>query len=97
MLPRKLRGDRFAGSNDEVYPALERAEGALPKDLHQLAIGQATSSKTHSSDGIVAGVEPIKMDADEDRKPRTMEEMVKEAEWLQEFFKDVERSEESTL
>ncbi|KAI0315659.1 diadenosine hydrolase [Amylostereum chailletii] len=32
--------------------------------------------------------EQVKMDADEDRKPRTMEEMVKEAEWLKSFFED---------
>ncbi|KAJ7083612.1 diadenosine hydrolase [Mycena belliarum] len=30
--------------------------------------------------------QPFKVDADEDRAPRTMEEMVKEAAWLREFF-----------
>ncbi|KAI0785497.1 HIT-like protein [Irpex lacteus] len=71
LLPRKLRGDRFASSNDEVYPALERAEGELPRELAQTA---------------ASGAEPLKVDADEDRKPRTIEEMVKEADWLRTFF-----------
>lgn len=30
--------------------------------------------------------EPLKMDAEEDRKPRSTEDMVKEAEWLKTFF-----------
>jgi bis(5'-adenosyl)-triphosphatase len=38
-------------------------------------------------------MEPLRMDADEDRKPRTMEEMMQEVEWLKTFFKDVEESE----
>ena len=29
---------------------------------------------------------PLKVDADEDRAPRTMEEMAKEANWLRSFF-----------
>lgn len=32
----------------------------------------------------------MKVDADEDRKPRTIEEMVKEAEWLRTFFEGEE-------
>jgi bis(5'-adenosyl)-triphosphatase len=32
--------------------------------------------------------QPIKMDADEDRKPRTMEEMEAEATWLRTFFEE---------
>ncbi|KAI0073720.1 HIT-like protein [Panus rudis PR-1116 ss-1] len=71
ILPRKLKGDRFASNNDEVYPALERAEGSLPHD------------------GLVERSEPLKMDADDDRKPRTLEEMEKEAEWLKGFFQSV--------
>lgn len=30
--------------------------------------------------------EPLKVDADEDRVPRTLKEMEKEAEWLSSFF-----------
>lgn len=80
LLPRKLRGDRFASSNDEVYPALERAEGELPRELAQTA---------------ESGAEPLKVDADEDRKPRTIEEMVKEAEWLRTFFEAEEAKSET--
>lgn len=60
LLPRKYIGDKFSGRNDDVYPELERAEGAL--------------------------VQPIKMDAGEDRKLRTLEEMEKEASWLKGIF-----------
>ncbi|KAI0697594.1 HIT-like protein [Cytidiella melzeri] len=96
LLPRKLRGDRFGSRNDEVYPALERAEGSLPRELAHIA----TDSKTGGSSQVLeaatdlqdrgpeAAAEPLKMDADDDRKPRSMEEMVKEAEWLKTFFED---------
>jgi bis(5'-adenosyl)-triphosphatase len=67
-----LHGDRFSGKNDEVYPELERVEGELPRDLQQ----NSTST----------GLGPLKVDADEDRKPRTMKEMEKEAIWLKRFF-----------
>ncbi|KIK07365.1 hypothetical protein K443DRAFT_673619 [Laccaria amethystina LaAM-08-1] len=33
---------------------------------------------------------PLKVDADDDRAPRTMEEMVKEANWLRGFFAEQE-------
>ncbi|KAJ7020154.1 diadenosine hydrolase [Mycena alexandri] len=61
LLPRKFAGDRFSGkSNDEVYPALEKAEAEM--------------------------AQPFKVDADEDRVPRSMEDMEKEAIWLKTFF-----------
>lgn len=85
LLPRKLRGDRFAGRSDDVYPALERAEASLPRDV------RLAHQDAGSGEGLVPGGEPIKMDADEDRKPRTVEEMVVEAEWLSGFFDDAER------
>lgn len=75
LLPRKLQGDRFQENNDQVYPALERSEGSLPRDLQSATGGKLSVDSA-----------PIKMDADEERKPRTMEEMVKEAEWLKTFF-----------
>jgi bis(5'-adenosyl)-triphosphatase len=54
-------GDKFSGkNNDQVYPALEKAE--------------------------VEMAQPFKVDADEDRVPRSMEEMEKEAVWLKGFF-----------
>ncbi|TFK56793.1 diadenosine 5',5'''-P1,P4-tetraphosphate asymmetrical hydrolase [Heliocybe sulcata] len=75
LLPRKLQADRFQSHNDEVYPEIERSEASLPRDLQSAKEGAMTAESA-----------PIKMDADEDRKPRTMEEMAKEAEWLKTFF-----------
>lgn len=72
LLPRKFENDAFEGRGDDVYPALERAEGSLPKDL-----ASGSSEKKPAR---------FKVDADEDRKPRTMEEMEKEAKWLSSFF-----------
>jgi len=61
LLPRKSAGDMFSGrNNDQVYPALEKAEAEM--------------------------AQPFKVDADEDRVPRSMEEMEKEANWLKGFF-----------
>ncbi|KAL1747479.1 HIT-like domain-containing protein, partial [Schizophyllum fasciatum] len=59
-------------NNDDIYPELERSEGGLPKDFQ-------TSADRH---------EPLKMDADADRKPRTLEEMDNEAQWLKTFFEE---------
>ncbi|KDQ63146.1 hypothetical protein JAAARDRAFT_29147 [Jaapia argillacea MUCL 33604] len=75
LLPRHLHGDRFS-RNDDIYPALERAEASLSQNLQaQGATG-----------GGEEGHEPLKVDADEDRAPRGIEEMVQEAEWLKKFF-----------
>ncbi|KAL1730679.1 HIT-like domain-containing protein [Schizophyllum commune] len=59
-------------SNDDIYPELEKSEGGLPKDLQSAA----------------DRYEPLKMDADDDRKPRTIEEMDKEAQWLKTLFEE---------
>jgi len=75
LLPRKFYGDRFSGKNDEVYPELERVEGELPCDLQT-----SPADSTPTRDG------PLMVDADENRRPRTMEEMEKEANWLSGFF-----------
>ncbi|KAI0784968.1 diadenosine 5',5'''-P1,P4-tetraphosphate asymmetrical hydrolase [Abortiporus biennis] len=89
LLPRKLHGDRFSENNDEIYPALEHSEANL-SDV--LAVSKST--KDLSKEGrFIEGVEPIKMDADEERKPRTMEEMVNEAEWLKGFFTETSQQE----
>lgn len=34
--------------------------------------------------------QPLQMDADEDRKPRSLEDMEKEARWLRTFFEQAE-------
>jgi len=60
-----------------VYPAIEEAESELHADLGQVANNFQRGTPV---------AEPLKMDADAERKPRGMEEMVKEVEWLQSFF-----------
>jgi len=75
VLPRRLQGDRFAGSHsDDVYLDLEKQEGALPHDLVSASHGDSGSP------------EPLRMDADAARKPRTHEDMEREAKWLAGFF-----------
>lgn len=77
LLPRRLQGDRFAGSqNDAVFTELEKQEGAIPHDL-------ASASRGVSGTG---SPEPLRVDADEARKPRTLEDMEQEAKWLAGFF-----------
>jgi bis(5'-adenosyl)-triphosphatase len=78
ILPRKTQGDRFAEDNDAIYPELERSEGSLSSQLAQVHKPQ----EPH---------QPLKVDADEDRPPRTIEEMVREANWLKGFFEKEER------
>lgn len=86
LLPRKAsREDPFFSRNDRVYPAIEKAEADIARDIH-LATGQASSflQSSHRK-------EALKVDADEDRKPRTAEEMEKEAEWLRGLFEAEDR------
>lgn len=71
ILPRKYTD--FNGQNDEVYPVLESSEDALQTDLERHEQSQRAPEK-------------IKVDADEDRPPRTLEEMEKEARWLESLF-----------
>ncbi|KAH7914756.1 HIT-like domain-containing protein [Hygrophoropsis aurantiaca] len=75
LIPRKFKGDVFSGRNDEIYPALEEAEESLPGHFEHLQ--QASESSEY---------QPLRMDADEDRQPRSLEDMEKEANWLQSFF-----------
>ena len=78
VLPRRLQRDRFAGSqNDAVFTELEKQESAIPHDL-------ASVSREGSGSGPP---EPLRVDADETRKPRTLEDMEQEAKWLAGFFK----------
>jgi bis(5'-adenosyl)-triphosphatase len=79
ILPRRLRGDRFSESQpDEVYVELEKQEGGIPRDL------AATSESESRTD--TRSPEPLRVDADEARKPRTLEDMEQEAKWLAGFF-----------
>lgn len=79
ILPRKLSGDRFEHAKDEIYPALEDAEAELPNDLLHAAM-------TKESTRNPLMVQRLKVDADDARVPRDMEDMAKEAEWLKSFF-----------
>ena len=87
ILPRKLAGDAFA-RNDDVYPALERGEEELKAAHSAVHISGAGNSGTSTPARGEGGVEPLKVDADEDRKPRSAEEMEREAGWLRTFFED---------
>jgi bis(5'-adenosyl)-triphosphatase len=64
---------------DDIYPALEQSETSLPRDFHNL---KAPNS--------IIQHHALKVDADEDRLPRTLEEMEKEATWLRGFFTEKE-------
>ena len=77
ILPRKLQGDLFQSNRDAVYPAIEQAESKLHADLEQATDNQRRREPVG---------EPLKMDADAERKPRGLEEMIKEAEWLRNYF-----------
>ncbi|KAK0208659.1 diadenosine 5',5'''-P1,P4-tetraphosphate asymmetrical hydrolase [Desarmillaria ectypa] len=70
VMPRKDHGDRFSKNKDEIYPELERSEGSLASDLKQMQLESQW----------------MRVDADENRPPRTLEDMEKEASWLRTFF-----------
>lgn len=70
IIPRH-RGDLDSvGGNDKIYEMLEGEDGDLGRSLRE-------------RDGVARSRFP-KPDADEDRKPRSKEEMDKEAAWLAE-------------
>jgi bis(5'-adenosyl)-triphosphatase len=75
VMPRKYHGDYFSQRMDDIYPALERSETDLPRDFQNLKVS-STTVQNH----------PFKVDADEDRLPRTLEDMEQEAIWLRGFF-----------
>lgn len=78
LMPRKCQGDFFSQKMDDIYPALEHSEASLPRDFQHLK-----SVVQHHT---------LKVDADEDRLPRTLEEMEKEAMWLRRFFTEDKES-----
>ncbi len=89
LLPRHLQGDRFSENNDAIYPELEQSEQGLSQHL-RAADAQAGARKQSDAEceGPVVDEHPLqlKVDADEDREPRSMEEMMAEAKWLKAFF-----------
>jgi len=74
LLPRKFQGDPFAEKNDEIYPELEKNEASIPDHLPN-----APSSSGHQH---------LRVDSDEDRVPRTSQEMEEEAKYLKGFFSE---------
>ncbi|KAF8560164.1 HIT-like protein [Imleria badia] len=79
ILPRKFKGDYFSERMDDIYPALERSEASLPRHFMD----------TQSVDGRF---QPLKVDADDSRPPRSLPEMEKEADWLRTFFVNAHES-----
>ncbi|OAX44465.1 HIT-like protein [Rhizopogon vinicolor AM-OR11-026] len=84
LMPRKYQGDYFSQRRDDIYPALEQSEISLPRDFHNL---KTVNSVVHHH--------ALKVDADEDRLPRTLEEMEKEATWLRGFFTEARERHDS--
>ncbi|EJC98682.1 diadenosine 5',5'''-P1,P4-tetraphosphate asymmetrical hydrolase [Fomitiporia mediterranea MF3/22] len=89
VLPRKLPGrpdggDAFSENNDAVYPALEDSEHTLPRDLQAMQ-REVNKRATKEVEGDKR-MNRLKVDADDERPPRTVEEMVREAEWLHGLF-----------
>lgn len=81
ILPRKFKGDFFSQRMDDIYPALEKSEASLPRNFLE-----SRGTLDHQT-------EPLRVDADESRPPRTLEEMEKEATWLKTFFSRHEQNE----
>lgn len=69
IMPRRFKCDYFSDNMDDIYPALERSEVSLP--LH-FKIANSVDGRS----------QPLKVDADENRIPRSLQEMEKEADWL---------------
>lgn len=89
VLPRRLAGrpdgsDAFSKNNDAIYPALENSESSLPRDLRiaeQEVLREDTEKEPKEE-----RMSRLKVDADDARPPRTLEEMVREADWLRGLF-----------
>lgn len=72
----------FNGKNDDIYPALESSEQTLAEDLGSREEA-AETQPAQSGSRVGRGWDVPK---DEDRAPRGMDEMQREAEWLSGFF-----------
>lgn len=83
LIPRKPT-DFPPGENDRIYPALEKSEHQLGPALEQSKVERTAGSGFFSGGEGSTGV--LQVPKDEDRHPRTEEEMEKEARWLASFF-----------
>lgn len=83
LIPRRPT-DFPPGENDRIYPALEESEHELGPALQQ------TATERKAGDGSALGGKGgpgvLQVPKDEDRHPRTEEDMEKEAQWLASFF-----------
>ncbi len=91
LLPRRAKGDYFEGRNDEIYPAIERAEAKLPDHLALLPSSENTVESTNIQQKVDHESQPLRVDAEENRTPRSAEDMWQEATWLKELS-DAERN-----
>jgi len=74
---------------DNVYPALEQSERELAGDLRAGAsVGAVPNGNGHASNSGTSTPRAWQVPKDEDRVPRTMEEMEKEAKWLNQLLKE---------
>lgn len=81
--------DRFA-NNDDVYPELEAHEEKLGDWMQTNATDSLISSDSQTFEldrEPASGSNRIRID-NESRKPRTMEEMEQEAQWLKSLVDD---------
>ncbi|KIR25837.1 bis(5'-adenosyl)-triphosphatase [Cryptococcus deuterogattii LA55] len=75
----------YDGKNDQIYPLLEQSENRLHGDLKNSDVPAVNGNAEH--DGQTgAQVGKWEVPKDEDRKPRSTEEMEREAIWLASFF-----------
>ena len=58
---------------DDIYPALERSEASLHHHVMD-------------TKGVDGRFQPLTVDADDNRPPRSLAEMEKEADWLRTFL-----------
>lgn len=75
----------YDGKNDQIYPLLEQSENLLHGDLENSDVPAVNGNVEHDGQ-TKAQVGKWKVPKDEDRKPRSTEEMEREAIWLASFF-----------
>lgn len=82
----------YEGVNDRIYPALEANEQQLNSTLEKSsttstsAVTTATQDTPSTSSSSVRGGGGWRIPKDEERKPRSMDEMESEAQWLGSLF-----------
>ncbi|ADV25291.1 bis(5'-adenosyl)-triphosphatase [Cryptococcus gattii Ru294] len=75
----------YDGKNDRIYPLLEQSENRLHGDLKNSDVPAVNGNVEHDGQ-TKAQVGKWEVPKDEDRKPRSTEEMEREAIWLASFF-----------